>query len=897
MADEQNSIDEIFRKSLGDYQEVPPAAAWDDIARKLDPGSVVVKPTPKGSYFMGWPWIALVTVVLIGGIWLMSNLFVTKKEPEKKILVVPVDSAQSTILPTGLPDSAGDKKVLSPAADSQGVPETNNGLPAEKEQVNGEPARTHHTRRSGARRNHPTTNTNAVVASGAQKKRSGVTRPSRNTGSGQNLASDQKTGADISDDAENETDKQEPADAVSQSANRRTSSAASKNSRRNQPAKQAMQSRRSKKLAVVANTKQEAPDKPVPADNEARNNKPPVENKAVEESAGNSSSKEADKTTATTGRKANPGTANRNGRNNKARATTADKQQKVIGSADPDHVVGATSAAQAGKKRNDPVAVKESKAAVNENTGSGASNASAENRSAQAGRKANPGTASRNNRSNKGTVTKANKEQKLSGNADPDNVVGATSAAQAGKKRNNPVTVKEPNPVRQSDEVKQESLGMVKGERGEGAGKKLLKQPATKEKSAQKQLVNSAVNNSKPLAPLTGSRQPGKKPLVLTPAAGEGPKPIPGIPAVTTPRQPLAVAASRPGRQKKLKKEKEINNQRKTTEPEGTADADPRQKTISVLPTEEPAKKQPVVAAGAEDEDAVSTDDAKGGAGGGAAGVPSMKQVKFPPVSLAVLGGYEWALQQPSPNRIAAMLRLLFHFNQRFSVGIQPSYRFGDLPVQTLSNSGLYYNPQAAILDSTSTPIDTFGNRRYTYKIQQSYDSIQTPMVTAGGRLWDVTIPVIFHYQGPMSKWHFYGGPTFTFGGKIKGTTVGTQQTYRRFLVDSITQLTQRPASTFNDYFGLGAKSPQYSSYNANESQVTDPSAVRIGYIAGLGYEVRNFLLDVSIQQQLTGYGQANPALKSVYSSPSFRISIGYRIFNSSPSLKDPPGRNFMQRL
>ncbi|KAK6025506.1 hypothetical protein OSTOST_08595 [Ostertagia ostertagi] len=284
--------------------------------------------------------------------------------------------------------------------------------------------------------------------------------------SGQNLTSDQKTGAAISEDAENETDKQEPADAVSQSANRRTSSAASKNSRRNQPAKQAVQpARRSKKPAMVANTKQDAPDKPVPADNEARNNKPPVENKATAESAGNSPSKEADKTTATTGRKANPRTAGRNGRNNKARATTADKQQKVSGNTDPDHVVGVTSPAEGGKKRTDEVAVKESKTAGNENAGSAASDASA-----QAGRKANPGTASRNNRNNKGTVTTANKQQKVSGKADPDNVVGATSPAQAGKKRNNPVAAKESNPVRQSDEVKQESLGMVKGERDVSCG-------------------------------------------------------------------------------------------------------------------------------------------------------------------------------------------------------------------------------------------------------------------------------------------------------------------------------------------------------------------------------------------------------------------------------------------
>ena len=67
MEEQQKNIDDLFRQSLSDYREAPPAAAWDRLAAQLDADGI----EPKNRYFFSrWLWFSLVFILLVGGGWL-----------------------------------------------------------------------------------------------------------------------------------------------------------------------------------------------------------------------------------------------------------------------------------------------------------------------------------------------------------------------------------------------------------------------------------------------------------------------------------------------------------------------------------------------------------------------------------------------------------------------------------------------------------------------------------------------------------------------------------------------------------------------------------------------------------------------------------------------------------
>jgi hypothetical protein len=262
------------------------------------------------------------------------------------------------------------------------------------------------------------------------------------------------------------------------------------------------------------------------------------------------------------------------------------------------------------------------------------------------------------------------------------------------------------------------------------------------------------------------------------------------------------------------------------------------------------------------------------------------------PLTLDVLGGYEWGMQKPAPARGVAALRFSVNLNAGFSLGLQPAYRFGNVSSQQLSGTQLFGDVSAARVDSSFT-IDTFQVRTNRYIIRQSYDSIRVPALSAGGKIWEIELPLILSYQ--TANWHIYGGPSFSFGGKIVTTVSSSTQSFTVNRVDTIAVYnSQLPADTFDHYFSSPALTP-YSNYKPEKSG--DPSSLRIGYILGLGYQWKGFLLDVSLHQQLSGYSNMNTMLQKIY-GPYFRISLGYRLFGA-PQRKDRTAdeRKSLQRL
>ncbi len=262
------------------------------------------------------------------------------------------------------------------------------------------------------------------------------------------------------------------------------------------------------------------------------------------------------------------------------------------------------------------------------------------------------------------------------------------------------------------------------------------------------------------------------------------------------------------------------------------------------------------------------------------------------PLSLDVFGGYIWGIQKPAPNMGVLALQLSWRISAALGIRIAPAYRFGNIASQALSEDDIYGRLHATIIDSTSRT-DSAGLTTYFYYLNQSYDSVKASAINAGGKYWDISLPLELRYQARGSRWFLHGGPTVNFGGRIS-TETGTLQSY------SVTRQIQlsrtgRPLSTdsLKHYNTIALKTDSsYKPYNATLSPI------RIGYTVGAGYHWQRLLVDVSLQQQLTGYKAENPALQKVYQSPYFRISIGYRILSGQPPAPVPEGeRNYLQRL
>ena len=71
MEEQQQHIDEMFRRSLSDYRETPPAAVWDRITQQLDADE---DKKPK-AFFLRWQWALLLLLLIGGSTWMLIAQF------------------------------------------------------------------------------------------------------------------------------------------------------------------------------------------------------------------------------------------------------------------------------------------------------------------------------------------------------------------------------------------------------------------------------------------------------------------------------------------------------------------------------------------------------------------------------------------------------------------------------------------------------------------------------------------------------------------------------------------------------------------------------------------------------------------------------------------------------
>ncbi len=80
MEELQKNIDEVFRQSLGDYREAPPPAAWNQVVRRLDQ-----EDKGRRRLFLGWPWIMLSLLIVMGCAWIVVGLSLRGRAEDKNL--------------------------------------------------------------------------------------------------------------------------------------------------------------------------------------------------------------------------------------------------------------------------------------------------------------------------------------------------------------------------------------------------------------------------------------------------------------------------------------------------------------------------------------------------------------------------------------------------------------------------------------------------------------------------------------------------------------------------------------------------------------------------------------------------------------------------------------------
>jgi hypothetical protein len=268
--------------------------------------------------------------------------------------------------------------------------------------------------------------------------------------------------------------------------------------------------------------------------------------------------------------------------------------------------------------------------------------------------------------------------------------------------------------------------------------------------------------------------------------------------------------------------------------------------------------------------------DSKGGEGGSTGDGKSRQKPSF---SLALHGGYEFAMQNPAPNMFSAGFRFLWHFNPGISLGIQPSIRYGNM--STISSESQAYQQTSDVKVDSLIGTDSAGKvTSRTYHVSQTFDSIVVAGLSAGGVMWQFEIPIILNYK-LGGGWFAYGGPSINIGGKMDHSS-GNTKTYSFRRGDTLFSPSgsvqpPKPPSSFANYFGTSSL-PQYSTYTPAASEWKDPMNLRFGYLVGLGYEHNRLSFDVSLHQQVSGFSDVIEPYKKAYSSPYIRIGVGWKI-------------------
>ena len=244
-----------------------------------------------------------------------------------------------------------------------------------------------------------------------------------------------------------------------------------------------------------------------------------------------------------------------------------------------------------------------------------------------------------------------------------------------------------------------------------------------------------------------------------------------------------------------------------------------------------------------------------------------------------IRAGYEKGLSTGHADKILAGPYLQFQLGANVSVTFSPAYKFGSASQTSLLSPTSFFQVTNSRVDSLVTH-DTTGNAHYYYRYRQNYDSVIVSY-QAGKKVWEVELPLAVGIRIAKNL-AIYAGPVFSFGNRQ--TITGTTSTFQKVRQDSIINASVPvQGQFFTNYFAHNGQD-SFSTFSPAPYQNATSNPVRLGYVAGLTFMFNRLLIDLSVQQSLSGYGAIpNSSVQQMYKQPYVRIGVGYSIFKSKP--------------
>lgn len=272
------------------------------------------------------------------------------------------------------------------------------------------------------------------------------------------------------------------------------------------------------------------------------------------------------------------------------------------------------------------------------------------------------------------------------------------------------------------------------------------------------------------------------------------------------------------------------------------------------------------------DKDISTNGDADSSEGSGS-NVPTLKGVHRPfSLTIDAILGYQFGFRLPHANRTLIGTSFKYNISRSFSLLFEPTYQFGSITGFASTGDSSYYKVDTSIIYSSFDSNNS--GFHYHYLRNLVYDSIVSSSSLSSAKYWQISLPLILQYH-INEKWYLLAGVSLDFNNSIALTH--SSVTFNKSFLDSIESSVPLSPSQVNAHHLPGGT--LYSVSPTGDMSLVN--SVKLGYILGIGYSFNKLSLDVRLSQIFSGTNTiANSAIKSIYSQPYIRISIGYQLFS-----------------
>lgn len=235
--------------------------------------------------------------------------------------------------------------------------------------------------------------------------------------------------------------------------------------------------------------------------------------------------------------------------------------------------------------------------------------------------------------------------------------------------------------------------------------------------------------------------------------------------------------------------------------------------------------------------------------------------------------GYEMGFGSDALGRLLAAPYLQYNFSDRFSVSIQPGIRYGAAKTTPVPEGRAYFQPTGTTYDSQMVQLG--GLLRWQYNFRHHYDSIAVSYEAGSGARIEFEVPLILRYE-VTERFAMTAGANF-IRGKLPSLSERKLTYNDLVLTDTVLTDPNTPVGGPVDTSFIHTAQP-YSEYTPFTGGMPASDPLRIGYMVGVQYTRRRWILELNMLQQVSGLNNiTDQRIKKRYAQPYFRLMLGIR--------------------